>query len=80
MDAGRRRRNADGGVDRVHNWLNATEKTSAPGGGSTELETYLADGRVPVNNNRCEQMIRTVAQSLKPWLFAGSLRDGKRLA
>ncbi|PAZ27078.1 hypothetical protein APX81_18065 [Escherichia coli] len=25
-------------------------------------------------------MIRTVAQSLKPWLFAGSLRDGKRLA
>ncbi|MBO0260106.1 hypothetical protein J0S26_22085 [Escherichia coli] len=33
-----------------------------------------------MNNNRCEQMIRTVAQSLKPWLFAGSLRDGKRLA
>lgn len=74
-----------------HAWLTATEKTSSPGGGLhgavtyalkrwPALETYLDDGRVPVDNNRCEQMMRPVAQGRKSWLFAGSLRGGERLA
>ncbi|EKY5126356.1 transposase domain-containing protein, partial [Escherichia coli] len=32
------------------------------------------------DNNRCEQMMRPVAQGRKSWLFAGSLRGGERLA
>ncbi len=32
------------------------------------LTTYLDDGRVPVDNNRCEQMMRLVAQGRKSWL------------
>jgi len=74
-----------------HAWLTTREKTSAPGGGLhgavtytlkrwSALETYLDDGRVPVDNTRCEQMMRPVALGRKAWLFAGSLRGGERLA
>lgn len=71
----------------LHAWLSATEEMSAPGGalpgGITytlkrwaALTTYLDGGRVQVDNNRCEQMMRPVAQGRKSWLFAGSLRGG----
>lgn len=63
-----RRRYAKPQMEAFHTWLRATEKTSAPGGrlhGAVTytlkwwpaLETYLNDGRVPVDNNRCEQMM-----------------------
>ena len=72
-------------------WLTERETQSAPGGALhgaitytlkrwVSLQTYLEDGRVPVDNNRCEQMMRPVAQGRRNWLFAGSLRGGERMA
>ena len=60
-----RRRYAKPQMEAFHSWLRATEKTSAPGGrlhGAVTyalkrwpaLETYLNDGRVPLDNNRSE--------------------------
>lgn len=46
----------------------------------TALSRYLDDGAVPIDNNWCENQIRPWAQGRKNWLFAGSLRSGKRAA
>ncbi len=42
------------------------------------LSRYLDDGAVPIDNNRAENQIRPWAPGRKNWLFAGSLRSGKR--
>ena len=44
------------------------------------LTRYLDDGQLPVDNNHIEQQIRPVAIGRSNWLFAGSLRAGKRAA
>ena len=44
------------------------------------LTRYLDDGAVPVDNNWCENQIRPWALGRSNWLFAGSLRSGKRAA
>jgi|APMI01.1.fsa_nt_gi transposase len=44
------------------------------------LTHYLTDGRVPIDNNWIENQIRPIALGRKNWLFAGSLRAGKRAA
>ncbi|SUD31799.1 protein TnpC1 [Pseudomonas fluorescens] len=44
------------------------------------LSRYLGDGAVPIDNNWCENQIRPWALGRKNWLFAGSLRSGKRAA
>lgn len=44
------------------------------------LTHYLSDGRVPIDNNWIENQIRPIALGRKNWLFAGSLRAGKRAA
>lgn len=44
------------------------------------LSRCLDDGAVPINNNWCENQIRRRALGRKNWLFAGSLRTGKRTA
>lgn len=86
-----RRRYAKPQMARFHRWLTERENQSAPGGALhgaitytlkrwASLQTYLEDGRVPVDNNRCEQMMRPVAQGRRNWLFAGSLRGGERMA
>ncbi|WP_284189670.1 transposase domain-containing protein, partial [Zoogloea oryzae] len=41
---------------------------------------YLTDGRIPIDNNWIENQIRPIAIGRKNWLFAGSLRAGKRAA
>jgi transposase len=46
----------------------------------TALSRYLNDGARPIDNNRAEQQIRPWALGRKNWLFAGSLRSGKRAA
>ena len=46
----------------------------------TALSRYLDDGAVPIDNNWAENQIRTWALGRKNWLFAGSLRSGKRAA
>lgn len=44
------------------------------------LTHYLSDGQVPIDNNWIENQIRPIAIGRKNWLFAGSLRAGKRAA
>ncbi len=44
------------------------------------LIRYLDDGRLPIDNNWCENQIRPWATGRKNWLFAGSLRAGQRSA
>jgi len=46
----------------------------------TELMRYLEDGRLPMDNNETEQLMRQVALGRKNWLFAGSVRGGERNA
>ena len=44
------------------------------------LTRYLDDGDLPIDNNGVENRIRPVAPGRQDWLFAGSLRAGKRAA
>jgi transposase len=44
------------------------------------LVRYLDDGALPADNNWAENRIRPVALGRNNWLFAGSLRAGKRAA
>ncbi len=44
------------------------------------LTHCLDDGAVPIDNNRVENQIRAWALGRLNWLFAGSLRSGKRAA
>ncbi|HCN71554.1 MAG TPA: IS66 family transposase, partial [Pusillimonas sp.] len=44
------------------------------------LTRYLDNGRLPIDNNHIENQIRPVALGRKNWLFAGSLRAGRRAA
>ncbi len=46
----------------------------------TALTRYVDDDQVPINNNWAENQIRPIAVGRKNWLFAGSLRAGKRAA
>jgi transposase len=45
-----------------------------------QLTRFLEDGRLPVDNNLCENTIRPVALGRKNWLFAGSPEGAKRMA
>ena len=45
-----------------------------------QLTRYLEDGRLEIDNNRCENVIRPVAIGKKNWLFAGSPEGAKRSA
>ncbi|WP_429498055.1 IS66 family transposase [Robbsia andropogonis] len=44
------------------------------------LTRYLDDPKVPIDNNRIENLIRPWAVGRSNWLFAGSLRAGQRAA
>jgi transposase len=45
-----------------------------------ELQTYLRDGRCPLDNNDTEQLMRQIALGRKNWLFVGSVAGGERAA
>ena len=74
-----------------HAWLQA-QRTRVPDGSATAraidyslgrwtaLMHYLEDGAVPCDNNWVENQIRPIAIGRSNWLFAGSLRAGKRAA
>ena len=49
-------------------------------GRSAALTRYLDDGDLPADNNWVENQIRPIAIGRNNWLFAGSLRAGKRAA
>ena len=44
------------------------------------LQTYLTDGRCPIDNNDVEQLMKQVALGRKNWLFVGSVDAGRRAA
>lgn len=44
------------------------------------LTRYIDDGQYPIDNNWIENQIRPIAIGRSNWLFAGSLRAGKRAA
>ena len=44
------------------------------------LRRFLEDGRVPIDNNRCERSIRPIAVGRRNWLFTGSARGGHAAA
>ena len=44
------------------------------------LLKYLEDGRIPIDNNECEQLMKQVALGRKNWLFIGSVAAGHRAA
>jgi transposase len=44
------------------------------------LQLYLSDGRVPIDNNDVEQLMKQVAIGRKNWLFIGSVNAGERAA
>ena len=45
-----------------------------------QLQTYLSDGRIPIDNNEVEQLMKHVAIGRKNWLFIGSVAAGERAA
>jgi transposase len=44
------------------------------------LEVYLGDGRIPIDNNQAEQLMKQIALGRKNWLFFGSVAAGERMA
>ncbi|MFO7026422.1 IS66 family transposase [Pseudomonas aeruginosa] len=75
----------------LHDWMLA-QRDLVPNGSATAkaldyslkrwgaLTRYLDDGAVPIDNNQVENQIRPWALGRSNWLFAGSLRSGKRAA
>ena len=78
-------------ADRFRRWL-ILHRQKVPDGTATAkaidyslkrwvaLTRYLDDTRLPIDNNRVENCIRPIAIGRSNWLFAGSLRAGKRAA
>lgn len=78
-------------AEKSHEWMIA-QRALVPEGSATAkaldyslkrwvaLTRYLDDGAVPIDNNACENTIRSWALGRSNWLFTGSLRSGKRAA
>ena len=75
----------------LHRWLMG-KRQQVPNGSATAKATdyslkrwealtrYIGDGDLPISNNWVENQIRPIALGRANWLFAGSLRAGKRAA
>jgi transposase len=86
-----RQRRAKGVAELLHKWL-LLQRLQVPDGSATAraidytlkrwiaLTRYLDDGDLPISNNWVENHIRPIALGRSNWLFAGSLRAGKRAA
>jgi transposase len=78
-------------ADALHQWMRQ-QRQKIPDGSATAraidyslnrwvaLTRFLDDGDVPIDNNWVENRIRPIALGRQNWLFAGSLRAGKRAA
>lgn len=75
----------------LHAWLTAQRQKVPPGSATAKaidyslgrwraLTRYIDDGNLPADNNWVENQIRPIAIGRSNWLFAGSLRAGKRAA
>ncbi len=86
-----RQRHAKPMADALFTWMQA-QRERVPEGSATAkaldyslkrwvaLTRYLDDGSLPIDNNHVENLIRPIALGRSNWLFAGSLRAGKRAA
>lgn len=86
-----RQEKAKPAADALHAWLTAQRQKVPPGSATAKamdysltrwaaLTRYLDDGELPADNNWVENQIRPIAIGRNNWLFAGSLRAGKRAA
>jgi transposase len=78
-------------ADALHQWL-TQQRQKVPDGSATAkaidyslnrwkaLMRFIEDGALPIDNNWVENQIRPIAIGRNNWLFAGSLRAGKRAA
>lgn len=78
-------------ADALHQWMRK-QRQKIPDGSATAraidyslnrwgaLTRFLDDGDLPIDNNWVENRIRPIALGRQNWLFAGSLRAGKRAA
>lgn len=46
----------------------------------TALNVFVSDGRIPIDNNYIEQLMKQVALGRKAWLFVGNVEAGERSA
>lgn len=78
-------------ADALRTWLTAQRQKVPPGSATAKaidytlgrwpaLTRYIDDGDLPADNNWVENQIRPIAIGRSNWLFAGSLRAGKRAA
>jgi transposase len=86
-----RRRRSRPIADAMHQWL-TQQRQKVPDGTATAkaidyslkrwkaLVRFIDDGELPIDNNWVENQIRPIALGRNNWLFAGSLRAGKRAA
>ncbi|EPL3136813.1 MULTISPECIES: IS66 family transposase [Pseudomonas] len=86
-----RQRDAVPIAEKLHDWM-LTQRELVPEGSAiakaldyslkrwVALTRYLDDGALPIDNNHVENQIRPWALGRANWLFAGSLRSGKRAA
>ena len=77
--------------DRLHEWLVELKSQVLPKSPigkavgyfvkhAIALGRFLENGRLEIDNNRCERAMRQVAVGRKNWLFAGSEAGGRRAA
>jgi transposase len=86
-----RRQRSQKVADTLQKWL-MQRRQKVPDGSATAkaidyslkrweaLTRYIDDGELPIDNNWVENQIRPIALGRNNWLFAGSLRAGKRAA
>jgi len=86
-----RQRRSRPAADALCQWL-TQQRQKVPDGSATAraidyslnrwaaLVRYIDDGDLPIDNNWVENRIRPIALGRQNWLFAGSLRAGKRAA
>lgn len=78
-------------LDTLHEWMLLNRQKITDGSATAKaldyslrrwdaLTRFVQDGQLPVDNNHIENQIRPIAIGRNNWLFAGSLRAGKRAA
>ena len=76
-------------LDALHQWMVLHRQKITDGSATAKaldyslrrwgaLTRFVTDGQLPIDNNHIENQIRPIAIGRNNWLFAGSLRAGKR--
>jgi transposase len=76
-------------LDALHQWMILNRQKIIDGSATAKaldyslrrwgaLTRFISNGQLPIDNNHIENQIRPIAIGRNNWLFAGSLRAGKR--